>query len=274
MKIALTGASGMMGSRFIELNAGAHTIIPFSSTDLDITDESKTEEILARTDFDILLHLAAYTNVNGAELEKEKAHAINVNGTRNVFNAVQNLKKQMIYISTDFVFDGKLPPFDELSTPSPVGYYAETKYEGEKIVEKNAMIVRISYPYGYSSPIKQDFMWKMQSLLSEGKTLNMITDSAMNPTFIDDVVSGLYYLATHYEPTIYHLVGSKSYTPFEVGTIIAKRYGFSSELIQPTTFQEFSKGNAPRPQYSIITSTRNTFQPMRNFEEGLALLKT
>lgn len=272
MKIALTGASGMLGSRFIELTTGTHTLIPFSSADLDITDESKTQEILARTDFDILLHLAAYTNVNGAELEKEKAYSINVQGTKNVFNAVQNLKKQMIYISTDFVFDGKVPPFDELSTPSPVGYYAETKYEGEKVVGKDAMIVRISYPYGNRSPIKLDFVWKLHALLSQGKPLEMVTDSAMTPTYIDDIVSGLSYLASHFEPSSFHLVGSKSYTPYEAGGLIAKRFGFSADLIQPTTFEAFSTGKAPRPQYSIIMSSKNSFQKMMNFEEGLKII--
>ncbi|PIQ73761.1 hypothetical protein COV58_00810, partial [Candidatus Roizmanbacteria bacterium CG11_big_fil_rev_8_21_14_0_20_36_8] len=140
----------------------------------------------------------------------------------------------MIYLSTDFVFDGKLPPYDELSTPHPIGYYGQTKFEGEEIVKDKAMIVRISYPYNSNvilseakNPRKSDFAQKISQLLSDGKELKMVTDAAMTPTNIDDIALGLKYLMNNFKPEIYHLVGKKTYTPFEIGKMIAKAYGRS-----------------------------------------------
>ncbi len=272
MNIAVTGANGLVGSRIIELLKSKHSFIPFSSKDLDITQKDIVQQVLDATEFDLLLHLAAYTNVDGAETEKEKAHTINVEGTRNLLEQVEKAGKKMIYISTDFVFDGRIPPFDEMSTPNPVGYYGQTKYEAEQIVKDKAMIVRISYPYGYPSDKKPDFVQRLRQLLELNKPITMISDSAMTPTFIDDIALGLEYLATHYKPEIYHLVGTKSYTPFEVGTIIAKHYELPGSLIMPTTYKEYMKGKAERPQYSIIMTSKNIFTPMKTFEEGLALL--
>ncbi len=272
MKIAVTGANGLVGSRIIELLKSKHDMIPFESRDLDITDKPTVSSVLGKTEYDLLLHLAAYTNVDGAETEKEKAHDVNVKGTGNLFDEVMKAGKKMIYVSTDFVFDGKIPPFDEKSKPNPIGYYGQTKYEGEQLVENQAMIVRISYPYGYPSEKKPDFVQRLRKVLEHNKPITMIADSAMTPTFIDDIALGLEYLATHYKPEIYHLVGTKSYTPFEVGTIIAKHYDLPESLIMPTTYKEYMKGKAERPQYSIIMTSKNIFTPMKTFEEGLALL--
>jgi dTDP-4-dehydrorhamnose reductase len=188
MKIAVTGSRGLVGSRVIELLKKEFEFIPLSSEDLDITDKKSVESILNDQEFDLLLHLAAYTNVDGAENDKEKAHAINVDGTRNLLDAVIKHGKQMIYISTDFVFDGKLPPYDEMSIPHPVGYYGQSKFEGEAVVKDHAMIVRISYPYGKPGTGKPDFVQRLKSLLEHNKPLTMIADAAMTPTYIDDIV--------------------------------------------------------------------------------------
>ncbi len=273
MKLAITGANGLVGSRVVELLKKKHEVIPFESRDLDITDKSTVSSVLGKTEYDILLHLAAYTNVDGAEIEKEQAYDVNVKGTKNLFDVVSDMGKKMIYVSTDFVFDGKIPPFDEKSKPNPIGYYGQTKYEGEQILQNQAMIVRISYPYGYPSAKKPDFVQRLRQVLEHNKPITMIADSAMTPTFIDDIAAGLDYLASNYRPDIYHLVGGKSYTPFEVGTIIAKHYDLPESLIMPITYKEYMKGKAPRPQYSIVMTSKNTFTPMKTFEEGLAHLK-
>lgn len=273
MKIAVTGANGLVGSRVIELLQETHTVVPFESRNLDITDKKTVSVVLGKTEYDILLHLAAYTNVDGAENEKELAYAVNVEGTKNLFDAVSASGKKMIYISTDFVFDGKIPPFDEKSTPNPIGYYGQTKYEGEQVLNNQAMIIRISYPYGLPPSKKPDFVQRLRQILSHNKPITMIADSAMTPTYIDDIAKGIEYLTTHYKPEIYHLVGGKSYTPFEVGTIIAKHYNLPESLIMPTTYKEYMKGKAARPQYSIVMTSKNTFTPMKTFEEGMAHLK-
>lgn len=273
MRIAITGARGLVGARVIELLKNDFTFIPLNSDDLDIRDKEAVEKKLDSIEYDLLLHLAAYTKVDDADTEKEKAHAVNVEGTSNLFESTQSQNKKMIYVSTDFVFDGKMPPYDEMSTPHPIGYYGQTKFEGEEIVKGKAMIIRISYPYATPGTGKPDFVQRLKKLLEHNKPLTMISDAAMTPTFIDDIAHGLKHLMKNFKPEIYHLVGGKSYTPFEVGGIIAEEYNLPKELIKPITFKEYSEGKSPRPQYSIIMTSKNDFYPMATFEEGLKKIK-
>ncbi len=272
-KIAITGPNGLVGSRIIELLKNDFEFIPLSHQDIDITNKEAVATTLQSLDFDILLHLAAYTNVEGAENDRSQAHLINVDGTSNIFHALENTNKKIIYISTDFVFDGTNPPYDETSKPNPLGYYAETKFHGEKVLQETAMIVRISFPYGNIKSAKPDFIMRVKQLLEEGKLLNMISDSSITPTYIDDIAFALKHLMNNYSPEIFHIVGSKSYSPFETGKLIAKTFGLDESLISETSYTEYGKGKAPRPQFSEIISTKNTFQQMKNLEEGLQEVK-
>ncbi len=256
IKVAISGARGMIGSRLIEEWKDTFELYPLDKEEFDITDEDAVKKYLKNLDFDIFLHLAAYTNVDKAEKQKEISRKINVDGTRNVFNAVQQLGKKFIYISTDFVFDGKKEkmPFTENSSPNPLGWYGKTKYEGEKIVKGSAMVVRLSYPYGYSPSPKKSFAVRIKELLEEGKRLYMITDSLFTPTPLTYIVSGLEYLIKNYQPETYHLVGLESYSPYKFGIKIAQKYHLNQTLIHPIIFKEYSKGKAPRPQWSKITT--------------------
>jgi dTDP-4-dehydrorhamnose reductase len=271
MKIAVSGASGLIGTRLIELLKDKHEIIPLGSQECDITDLNSVSSALKTLDFDVLVHLAAYTNVDGAEIEKDKAYKLNVDGTKNIFETCLNLNKKMIYISTDFVFDGKKPPYDELTVPNPLGYYAKTKFEGEKIVKNKAMIVRISYPFQEFDIVqpKPDFIHRLVNIFAQKKQISMMFDAAITPTFIDDIVYGIEYLCENFKPEIFHLVGGKTYTPYEIGQFILKKLSLDESLVQKTTFKEYSQGKTERPQYSIILSSKNNFHRMKSLEEVL-----
>jgi dTDP-4-dehydrorhamnose reductase len=238
---------------------------------MDITNKNQVYQILKETNFDLFLHLAAYTNVAKADLEKDLCFKINVEGTKNVFEVVSLKKKKFIYISTDFVFDGKKEnaPFFETSTPNPVGFYGETKYQGEKIVKNKGMIVRISYPYRNFFPKKPDFVHKLKNFLEQKKELKMIKNALMTPTLVDDIAFGLKYLIKNYAPEIFHLVGSAPYSPYDAAKIIAKKFNLPLSLIKETTYEEYIKGRSPFPQYSDIRSLTNNFFPMSDFETGL-----
>jgi len=269
MKIAITGSTGLVGSRVIELLKNDFEFIPLLSKDLDLTNSVAVNKYLADLNFDLLLHLAAYTNVDQAEIEKDLAYKLNVLSTANLLEITKQKNKKFIYVSTDFVFDGKTPPFTEESVPNPLGAYGQTKYEGEKIVAKNAMIVRLSYPYKKWLTGKKDFVNRIIELLKNRQTLKMVTDSLFTPTFIDDFAYGLKYLITNYQPEIFHLVGKNSLSPYEAGKQIAKNFGFDESLIQPTTFAEFFKNKAARPKNGTIISLKNNFQQMLSFDKGL-----
>jgi dTDP-4-dehydrorhamnose reductase len=277
LKIALTGSTGLIGSRIIELLQNEFIFIPLLQSEVDITNREQITTLINKINFDIFLHLAGYTNVDGAEQEKDLVYKINAEGTRNVFESVINKNKNFIYISTDFVFDGKKPPYFEDSQPNPISYYGLSKYEGEKIVNPpaggKAMIVRLSYPYRSQFEPKKDFVRGIKSLLEQKKTLTMVTDSLMTPTFIDDIAYGLKYLFNNYSPEIYHLVGVNSLSPYDAGKLIAKTFNLDSSLIQPTTYKKYFINKAPRPQYSDIKSKKNNFYQMKSFKEGLEEIK-
>lgn len=302
--ILITGSTGLIGTRITELLGGKHTFIPLLQTEIDITDAQSVREKIAPLEFDILLHLAAYTNVDGAEQNKELCRAINVDGTRHLFEISQEKKAKMIHISTDFVFDGKLsgakpemifseskrgplsndnkrsdfgvgakdpleiPSYIETSLPNPISYYGQTKYEAEQIVKDHAMIVRLSYPYRREFPEKRDFVRTVKHLLEQGKPLSMVTDSLITPTFIDDIVHGLDHLIAYYSPEVFHLVGADSMSPFDAGKMIAKAFGLNEGLIQPTTYAEYFKGKALRPQWARIVNTNKEIK-MKGFMDGL-----
>ena len=274
LKIALTGADGLVGSRILELLNKDFVLIPIPQTQMDITDKASVDSILKSTDFDIFLHLAAYTNVAQAELNKDLVFKINIEGTRNIYKAVKQKNKKLIYISTDFIFDGKNPPYYEDSTPNPIGAYAISKYEGEKIVKDNGMIVRIAYPYRASFEPKKDFFRTFKSYLEQKKPLTMITDSLMTPTFIDDIAIGLKYLFNNYSSEIFHLVGSNSLSPYQASLLIAEKFNLDKSIIGKTTYKKYIKDKAPLPRFAEIKSRKNDFYKMKSFQQGLEEIKS
>jgi len=272
MKVAITGSTGLVGSRIVELLKDSFTFIPLTQDHVDITDHKAVSHVLSKIDFDIFLHLAAYTAVDKAETEKEIAWKINVEGTRNVFEETRKKEKHFVLFSTDFVFDGVNPPFVEDSLPNPLGQYAYTKREAEKIVENEAMLIRISYPYRKNFEPKRDLFQTLLHLIESGKTLTMIEDASITPTFIDDIAVATEHLLKNFNSSIYHIVGSKSVSPLQLALEIADTYALSKKQIMPISFAEYSKGKAPRSQYSIIKSTKNTFHPMKPYDEGLRII--
>ena len=272
LKIAITGSTGLVGSRIVELVSDEFEFILLRYPEFDITKRDVVYKVLKGLSFDVFLHLAAYTDVDGAEKNQDLAFKVNVEGTKNVFEAVDFLKKKFIYISTGFVFDGKNPPFFEDSKPNPLSVYARTKYEGEKIVKGKAMIVRIDYPYRKSFPEKKDFFRAIKERLEKGQEVLAVEDMLITPTFIDDIAYGLKYLFKNFTPEIFHLVGSKSYRPYDLGRMIAKKFSFDESLVKPISFKKFFEGRAPRPQWNEMKTKKNDFFKMKSFEEAMEML--
>lgn len=266
---AITGSQGLVGSRIVELLKDDISFIPLTQQSVDITNTDSVWSAVKDIQFDVLLHLAAYTNVDGAEKERDLAYKINVEGTKNMFEVTKQKGAKFIYVSTDFVFDGTNPPYTEESKPNPPGYYGETKYLGEQIVGRDGMIVRIAYPYRAHYDQKKDYVRTLKTLLEKNTPLSMISDSLITPTFIDDIAFGLRYLMENFAPHIYHLVGKTSLSPYASALAIADTFGLDKTLISQTTFAQYFKDNVIRPKLSEIHSITNTFYPMKTFEEGL-----
>jgi dTDP-4-dehydrorhamnose reductase len=287
MKILGTGLTGLVGSRIVELLKSKYEFENLSRTSgVDISNKNQVLEKIKNSDAQVVLHLAAKTNVD--ECEKDKALGrngdtwkINVEGTQNVADACFKANKKLIYISTDFVFDGENPPIDgylEENTPNPVNWYAQTKYEGEKIVKQLKtpwLIARIAYPYRADFS-KTDFFRAIFNRLKKDEPILAVTDHIFTPTFIDDIASALNVLIKNNSQGIFHVVGSQSLTPFDAANLIANKFGFNKSKISTTTRSEFFKNRAVRPFQLTLNNDKITKLGvnMRTFEEGIKEIKS
>lgn len=283
MKIFTVGGSGMVGSRFSELLHDKHTFDDLSlTTGVDITNPATLDVIKNDTEHQALIHLAAKADVDGCEKDKElgeagAAYKINVDGTRNVVDACKATNKKIIYISTDFVFDGKKPAgetYSETDQPNPLNWYAKTKFEGEEVVRNSGLpylIVRIAFPYRKDFEMKKDFVRAIAGRLRNNLPIAAITDQYITPTFIDDIAYAIDALLEQNATGIYHVVGSQSLTPYDAAMIIADAFGVDKSLVGKTTGDEYFKGKAERP-FNLALNNGKIEQlgvKMRTFEEGI-----
>jgi len=284
MKILGTGLDGLVGSRIVELLKDKHEFENLSiSTGVNITDRDVILEKIKTSDAQIVLHLAAKTNVDGCEKDKAlgedgEAWKINVGGTKNIADACSQTNKKLIYISTDFVFDGNKEVYSEEDIPNPINWYAKTKYEGEKVVQASKIpwiIVRIAYPYRAVFE-RLDFARAILRRLQEGFPIAAIKDHIFTPTYIDDIASAFDMLISKNSQGVFHVVGNQSLTPYDAALLVAKTFDFDQNLISKTTREEFFKDRARRPFQLRLKNDKITKLSvrMRTFEQGLREIKS
>ena len=279
MKILGTGLSGLVGSRIVELLKDRYE---FDSSGVDITDRNAIIEKIKSSDVRIVLHLAAKTDVDGCEKDKPlgkngDAWRINVEGTRSIIDVCKESRKKLIYISTDFVFDGTKEVYTEDDTPNPINWYAQTKYEGEKIVQNSStpwIIARISYPYR-SRFERLDFVRAILIRLQNKEKVLGVTDQIFTPTFIDDIAFAIDKLIGKEASGIFHVVGGVSLSPYDAALAIAREFGLNKDLIDKTTRGEFFNNRAQRPFHLAIKNDKieSLGVRMRSFNEGLEEIK-
>jgi dTDP-4-dehydrorhamnose reductase len=300
MKILGTGLTGLVGSRFTELLENAYEIEHINlDNGINILDKTSIFDAISSSSASLIIHMAAKTNVDGCELDKKRdqeilnledqkkredawrneqtAWAVNVFGTQNIVEACQKTNKKIIYISTDFVFNGQKKFYTEEDKPNPLNWYAKTKYEGEKVIQQSGLefiIARTAYPYR-SFFERNDFVRGLIQKLQKNEKLSMVTDHVMVPTFIDDLVNALDVLIQRDEKGIFHVVGSQSVTPFDAALKIAKTFDLEASLISKTTRREYFLGKAPRPFCLNLKNDKigKLGVEMSTFDKGLLEIK-
>lgn len=188
MKIFITGGTGQLGYDLIEeaKKRGYKYLAP-SSKELDIRDKDNLYRIINKYKPDVVFHCAAYTAVDKAEEEKELCYSINVTGTQNIVDVAKEMGIKVVYISTDYVFDGmKEGYYNENDIPNPINHYGYTKLEGEKLVSSlnDYLIVRISWVFGING---KNFVKTMINLASTKDELNVVSDQVGSPTYTEDL---------------------------------------------------------------------------------------
>jgi len=289
-KIIGTGLSGLVGSRIVELLKDKFEFVDFSlDSGVNVLDQqSLTDAFEKNKDAVAVLHMAAFTDTNAAwEQKGDKSgicYQLNVEGTQNILNLAQKYNQYLIYISTDFVFDGtKTTPYLETDTPNPIEWYGETKYLGEKVITDsgytNYNISRITYPYRAKFEPKVDIIRKVLTKLQNNEPVKMFSDQICTYTFIDDIAESLGYFLENKTTGIYHLVGSSSHSPYEMCLEIAKAFNLNKDLISASSLEEYIKSQpaGSRPwQKTLITSNEKVKFLGLNFKtlsEGLEEIK-
>ena len=264
MKVLVKGANGMLGQDLCPVfeDNGLY-VIPMGREDLDVTDYKGAKAVIERIKPQIIVHLAAYTNVDKAEDEPEKAFEINETGALNIAKISKELGAIMVYVSTDYVFDGtKNSPYMPDDTLNPINKYGLSKLRGEEAVKNNTdkyYIVRTSWLYGLSG---KNFVETIIDLSTKQNEIKVVDDQAGCPTYTVDLSMGI--LRTIGKPFgINHIENECETTWYDFAKEIFRLKNIQTELI-PCTTEEFPR-KAKRPKYSVL---QNSIE-MRPWREAL-----
>ncbi len=269
MRIALTGAGGMLGHAVKEVFSGID-VIGLTRDALDITalDDvvGKVKDI--RPDF--LVNAAAFTDVDGCESEPEKAYLVNGIGARNLAIACEEVRCPIVHISTDYVFDGnKRTPYDEWDDVNPASKYGISKLMGERFVvslTNRFYIVRTSWLYGRHG---RNFVDTVIRLLSVRESIDVVTDQVGSPTYARDLAAKIREIVGK-GYGIYHVTNSGSCSWYEFARAIAAKKGIN-KTVNPVTSEQFRRP-AKRPANSVLGNTMlrlEGLQVLRPWEEAL-----
>lgn len=261
MKILITGGYGQLGTALQEVMK-TEDLMPTDTDTMDITEPAQIEKVFEEFKPDFLVHGAAFTNVDGCEENPKLAEAVNVKGTENLANACKQHNVKMIYISTDYVFDGtKTKPYKEEDKPNPQSVYGRTKLAGEEATKKapSWWILRTSWVYGEG----KNFVETMLLLTEKMNEIKVVSDQVGRPTAAIDLAKAIYdVIKKQPEQGIYHVTGDGpiiSWADFAVK--IFEIAGKKTKVI-PITTEEYladkeDKKIAKRPYFSGLDLTKS-----------------
>ena len=250
MRILITGARGQVGRELGRTFSPEHDVISTSTEQLDITDSRSLDKIIALKP-ELVIHPAAWTNVDGCALAPDRAYTVNGLGTRRVALACQRLDIPMVYISTNEVFDGQATePYLEWDEPRPINPYARSKLLGEHYVRMllhRFYIVRIAWVFG--GP--RNFVCTILRLANERPSLRVVDDEVGNPTYAADVADAICRLIEEPAYGIYHFVNEGHCSRYDFAREILRQAGRADVHVEPIKLSEYPRPSTP-PRYSVL----------------------
>jgi len=266
------GAKGMVGSALMEALSPRFDVIGLGHDELDITAERDTLWTVRDIRPRIVIHAAAYTDVDGCETDPDQAFRVNSQGTLYVARACRDIGARLVYMSTDYVFDGKgSRPYTEEDPVNPINVYGRSKLEGERNVQRvldEFTIVRSQWLFGERG---KSFVTTILNLAGQGKPLNIVRDQIGSPTYVVDVGRAIFRLLENGSRGIFHVANSSSCSWYDFALEIVKAAEISGIGVVPID-GPFPGRPAPRPPYSVLNCqklTRETGLTMRPWKEAL-----
>jgi len=285
MKVLVTGGSSLLGKYLFETRPA---LVELSQTWfmnyipgylLDIRNKSQVAYMFERTRPNVVIHCAAVGSVDYTESHFTETHDVNVLGTQNIIKAAADHKALMVYISTNAVFSGENPPYDESAERHPVNRYGSIKREAETMVmaERNWLIIRPFLLYGHPYPGgRQNWYTTITKNLSIGKVTRLVNDRFWQHTYAGDVAAAIWKLIElDKREEIYHVATSETMSLFDFGIKVAAHHGADPMLIQAMSSEELPKGTAPRPVDTTykLDKIHKLGIKCKNVEKGLKALK-
>jgi dTDP-4-dehydrorhamnose reductase len=256
LRVLVTGAAGMLGHALVPLLQVDHEVVGLTRSACDLSDEDAVRETFQSQKPDLVFHLAAFTNVDGCELDPQKAIAWNEVATLNVSKAAKGVGAAVLYTSTDYVFDGRATsPYSEDAPTHPLSVYGQTKLRGERHVQETLdryFIVRTSWLYGLHG---KNFVSTVLRLAGEKTELRIVDDQRGSPTYTLHLAKTLAELAATRKYGVYHVAAEGSCTWFEFARKIVEFSGLHEIQVTPISSSEFGRP-APRPAYSVLAKQR------------------
>ncbi|MFA5422484.1 MAG: dTDP-4-dehydrorhamnose reductase [Phycisphaerae bacterium] len=241
-KIAILGGRGMLGSDLIKIYNDNATV--FDQPDFDITNYEQLRSVVES--HETIINCAAYTNVDGAESQREFAHKINADAAGRLGELAGEKNKYVLHISTDFVFDGKLDrPYVETDEPNPINEYGRSKLAGERALIESGChycILRLEWTFGLNG---NNFVKKLLQLANEKDRLKVVTDQLGSPTATKEAAKAIHKLESEQVEGIFHFAAAGYASRFEIAKFIFDNKSVNVEL-EPCTSEEF-KRPAKRP---------------------------
>ena len=276
MRVLVTGAKGQLGVELLDVFGHDHDVVGLDLPEWDITKPDGARAITdARPVW--VVHAAAWTDVDGCERDPERAYLVNGEGTRRVAEACRTVGAGMVYLSTDYVFDGqKGAPYLETDLVAPASNYARSKVAGEEAVRALAprwAVVRTAWLFGVSG---KNFVKTIVEKGATGGPLRVVDDQVGSPTYARDLAGAIEQLVSRELTGTYHVTNAGSCSWYAFARAILKEAGLAHVPVAPMTTAELGRP-APRPAFSVLANhawSAAGLRPLRPWPDALAAMLT
>lgn len=253
MRVLVTGGHGQLGRALLRTAPAGMEVVALGSSDCDVTDPATVRAIVARIEPELIVHCAAWTDVDGCERYPERAWRVNALGAQHVATACAEAGAALVYISTNYVFDGERDePYHEFDQPNPLSVYGASKLAGEEVVRAlcpRHAIVRTAMLYDAHS---RNFVTTVLRLAREQPRLRMVADQYGNPTFVDDLACALWQLVAQPAYGTFHLVNQGAASWYDWAVAVLELLNLAVP-VDPIPASEFRRAARP-PRNGVLTS--------------------
>jgi len=283
MRIVVTGASGFIGKCFLDTFSNDTVVGTCFSRPggnlvrVDFRNRAAIEEFVTQYRPDVVIHCAARPTVDWCEHHPDEARTLNVSATEALADACTQINARLVFLSTDYVFDGVSGPYSEDDRTNPINVYGRLKLEAEQAVQtrlKNSLIIRTTNVYGFDLQSK-NFVMGILPRLARRERVPAAVDQFGNPTLVQDLCSTARELLGSGASGIFHVVGPDFMNRVEWAQTVATVFELDPDLVTAMTTEELNQP-APRPRRSGLISTRLHSvirEPLSDLKQGLMLMK-